>query len=345
MVVIVDAGAVDRPRGLFTLDEERDGALRVVRVSYRRRAATVGYLLGVRAVARRLASEGSPVDLVHAHVHWMGWAAVIIGGLLRRPAVISEHSSEWMQGLMTGGALRRARISFRRAAFVCPVSTALRQAIESYGLHARFRVVPNTVDTRLFQPAAEHCGERPTRLVNVALHRPVKGVDILLHAFALLAHDRPSLKLDLVGDGPQTQELRRLTSELGLQGRVRFLGAMEPAQVASALRESDVFVLPSRNETLGTAVIEALVSGLPVVATDVGGVSEIVGPEDGVLAVPNDVERFAAAVEAVVDGYDKFDHDAIAERARARFSLEAIGQVWDQVYTSAQMRGKRYSGS
>src|SRR5437016_637494 len=73
MVVIVDDGSSERPRGLFTLDEERDGALRIVRLSHRRRAAAAGYLLGVRAVARRLAREGSPVDVIHAHVHWMGW--------------------------------------------------------------------------------------------------------------------------------------------------------------------------------------------------------------------------------------------------------------------------------
>ena len=73
---------------------------------------------------------------------------------------------------------------------------------------------------------------------------------MLLHAFAHVVQRRPTLTLDLIGEGPQTPDLQHLVSELGLEKRVRFLGAMEPVQVAAALRASDVFVLPSRNETL-----------------------------------------------------------------------------------------------
>jgi glycosyltransferase involved in cell wall biosynthesis len=345
MVVIVDGGSSGRPRGLFTLDVERDGALRVVRLSYRRRAAAVGYLLGVRVVARRLAREGSPVDVIHAHVHWMGWGAFILGGLLRRPTVISEHSSEWLQGQVTKAALRRAKVSFRRAALVCPVSFALQRAIESYGIRARFRVVPNTVDTGVFHPSSNRASGPPTRLVNVALHRDVKGVDILLHAFARVVKRRSALTLDLIGEGPQTPELQRLISELGLAKRVRVLGAMEPVQVAAALRASDLFVLPSRNETLGASVIEALATGVPVVATKVGGVPEVVGPEDGVLTGPDDIEQLAESIERAVDDYDRFDRDAIAERARDRFSLDAVGRAWDLIYTSVQRTCKPYSDS
>jgi glycosyltransferase involved in cell wall biosynthesis len=345
MVVVVDAGSSERPRGLFALDEGRDGELRVVRLSYRKRAAAVGYLLGVRAVARRLAREGSPVDVIHAHVHWMGWAAFIIGRLLRRPTVISEHSSEWLQRQITKRALRRARISFRRAALVCPVSSALQRAIESYGVRGRFRVVPNAVDTDVFHPSSERAARLPTRLVNVALHRDVKGVDVLVRAFARVGRRRPTLMLDLIGDGPQTPDLRRLISELGLEKRVRLLGAMQPAQVAAALRASDLFVLPSRQETLGASVIEALASGLPVVATKVGGVPEVVGPDDGVLTEADDVEKLAETIESVVDDYDRFDREAIAERARDRFSFDAIGRAWDQIYTSVQTAREPYSGS
>jgi L-malate glycosyltransferase len=345
MVVIVDAGSSGRPRGLFTLDEERDGGLRVVRLSYRKRVAAVGFLLGARAVARRLAREGSPVDVIHAHVHWMGWAAFILGVLLRRPTVISEHSSEWVQGQVTKAALRRAKISFGRAALVCPVSFALQRAIESYGIRARFRVVPNTVDTGVFHPPSKRAPGPPTRLVNVALHRDVKGVDILLHAFARVVQRRPTLTLDLIGEGPQTPDLQRLIAELGIEKRVHVLGAMEPAQVAAALRASDLFVLPSRNETLGASVIEALASGVPVVATNVGGVPEVVGPEDGMLAGANDIDQFAEGIESVVDDYDRFDGDAIAQRARDRFSFDAIGRAWDQIYTSVQRTDRPYSDS
>jgi glycosyltransferase involved in cell wall biosynthesis len=334
MVVLVDDGPDRRVRGLYSLTEERDEQFEVVRLSYRPRGARIAHLVAVLELARRLRRSGAPVDILHAHVHWMGWTAVLAGKLLRRPVVISEHSSEWNERTLTPGALRRAKFAFRQAALVCPVSRALQSSIEKYGVRARFRVVPNAVDTSVFHPA-EQIGEGvPGRLVNVALHEEIKGLDLLLRAFALLGEHRLEVSLELIGEGPQSHVLQQLASGLGIGERVSFRGTFVPGQVAEALREADLFVLSSRSETLGAAVIEALCSGLPVVATAVGGVPEVVGEEDGVLAPPGDARRLAAAVEVALDGYESFDRAAIARRARGRYSTEAIGATWHEIYCS-----------
>ena len=168
--------------------------------------------------------EGHSVDVLHAHVHRMAWVAVLAGLVLRRPVVVSEHSSEWPRRLLTAAQVRRAKIAFGRAALVCPVNRQLQRAIQAYGIRARFRVVPNTVDTGIFRPAAARGAETGIRLVNVALHVEVKALDVLLHAVALLTDQRPELTLELVGEGPTTPALQELTAELGLEGRVRFAG-------------------------------------------------------------------------------------------------------------------------
>jgi glycosyltransferase involved in cell wall biosynthesis len=333
VVVLADEGPSDQVRGAFSLEEERDGELRVVRLSWRPSASRVAYLLGALTLSRRLLREGTPVDVLHAHIHRMGWPAVLAGAVLRRPAVITENSSEWPRRLMTPAALRRARFAFRHAALVCPVNQRLKQAIESYSVQARFRVVPNTVDTSLFRPAEEPPPGRPTRLVNVARHVEVKRLDVLLRAFAIVAAGRQGLTLELLGDGPLTPDLRRLSFELGLDDRVRFEGAATPERIAETLRRSDVFVLSSLSENMPLAVIEALCCGVPVAATDVGGVAEAVGP-DGVLARPEDPAALAAAIETVLAGKRRFDRAGIARRAAGRFSFEAVGRVWDEVYRS-----------
>jgi glycosyltransferase involved in cell wall biosynthesis len=332
MVVVVDEGPADDVRGPFRLEEERDGDVRVIRLSYRPSAIRVAYLLGVLAVARRLRREGTPVDVLHAHIHRMGWVAVLAGVVLRRPVVISENSSEWPRRLITPAALRRARIAFRRAALVCPVNRRLQEAIESYDVRARFRVVPNTVDTRIFHPPAEPHARKPARLVNVAMHVEVKALDVLLRAFASVAASRPALTLELIGDGPLTAELQRLAAELGLAGRIRFAGTASPQRIAEVLRESDLFVLSSLSENMPLAVIEALCCGLPVAGTDVGGVPEAVGG-DGALAPPADPEALAAAIETVLGELERFEGADIARRASARFSFQAVGRVWDEIYT------------
>jgi glycosyltransferase involved in cell wall biosynthesis len=320
---------------LFELPESRDGQLRIVKFDHRPHTGRMAHLPAILALARKLAHEGTPVDVIHAHVHWMGWPAVLAGGILRRPVVISEHSTEWPRKALTTGALIRARFSFRRAAVVCPVTMALQREIESYGIHARFRVVSNPVDVSVFHPSAEIPDAPPTRLVNVALHGPNKGLDILLRAFEILSASRPQLTLDLVGDGELTPQLRELASGLGLDDRVRFLGPLDSRGVGDVLRESHVFVLASLFETQCIAVMEALCSGLPVAATNVGGVPEVVRDgRESVLAPPNDPKALANAIETILGRYPELDRTAFARSAAARFSLDAIGRTWDEVYRS-----------
>jgi glycosyltransferase involved in cell wall biosynthesis len=199
-------------------------------------------------------------------------------------------------------------------------------------VRARFRIVPNTVDTDVFQFTPRAQSEEPTRLVNVARHLEVKGLDVLLRAFAAIAAERPTLKLELIGDGPLTPELQQLAAELGNE-RVSFAGAAKPPEIAARLAASDVFVLSSLSENMPLVVLEALCCGLPVVATDVGGVPDAVGA-DGALAQPGDVEGLVAAIEGVLDDYERFDHAEIARRAAERYSFDAVGRIWDEIYRS-----------
>jgi glycosyltransferase involved in cell wall biosynthesis len=332
MVVFVDEGPSAEVRGLYELSEQGDRELRVIRFTYRPGLGRLAHLPAVLAVARRLAREGTGVDLVHAHIHRMALPAAIVAALLRRPFVVTEHSSEWARGKITRGALHRARFAFPRAALVCPVNERLRRAIEGYGVRGRFRVVPNTVDTTIFHPSPAPPGS-PWRLVNVALHVEVKALDVLLRAFAQVTASWPDLQLELIGDGPLTPDLQALARELGVAERVRFAGRQTPAAISDALRASHVFVLSSLSENMPLAVLEALCCGLPVAATDVGGIHEAVG-NDGALARAGDPEALADAITDVLDGYERFDRDDIARRAAARWSFQAVGAVWDEIYRS-----------
>jgi L-malate glycosyltransferase len=333
MVVLVDDGPAADMRGLVSLSEERDGEIRVIRLAYRPAAIRVAGVLATLRVAWRLRREGTPVDVIHAHVHRMGWVAVLAGMLLRRPVVITEHSSEWPGGLMSPPRLRRAKFALEHATLVCPVNRRLRDAIEAYGVRARFRIVPNTVDTSVFHAGSSSRIVASPRLVNVARHVEVKGLDVLLQAFAVIAEERANATLEMVGDGPLTQSLTEFAAELGVADRVNFVGAARPTEIADRLRSCDAFVLSSHSENMPLAVLEALCCGLPVAATDVGGVPEAVGA-DGVLAPSGDVAALADAVRSVLSDLGRFDRSGIARRAAARWSFEAVGGIWDEIYES-----------
>ena len=159
-----------------------------------------------------------------------------------------------------------------------------------------------------------HCGVEPDRLVPVThegqanamffVGRLVeaKGLGVLFTAMAELVPSRPELMLTIVGDGPDRQKLERKAAALGLTEHVKFVGSKSQAEVAELLATAEVFVLPSYAEGVPVVLMEALGSGVPVVASFVGGVAELV--EDGVngfLVAPGDPEALVNRLSQVLD--------------------------------------------
>ncbi len=157
---------------------------------------------------------------------------------------------------------------------------------------------------------------RPPRVptaVCVAHLREQKGHDDLLRAFAFVRTRIPQARLRLVGDGPLAPSLKELARTLDLEANVRFEGAVE--DVWPLLSEANVFVLASRYEPLGIAVMEAMAAGLPVVATSVGGLPELVTPHrNGTLVPPGNVEALG---QAIIDLFECSDDAAISANARS----------------------------
>jgi len=334
VVVIADAVSDEGVRGLYRVADAQEGELRVFRIFYRAVPGldAAGYLLGIRSVLRKLRREGRRADLIHAHIHRAAWAAALIGLAYRLPFVVSENSTEFVQRTLTPGGRRRAAFAFRRADLVCPVSRNLQGCIEAYDMTARFEVVPNQVDVDRFTPPAQPAPRPPIRLLNVAMQDPKKGLPDLLDAFARLEPRDNGLQLDLVGDGPQQPELRALAERLGISDQVVFHGVLTPEQIAELLHAAHVFVLPSLAENLPLAIIEAQASGLPVVATTVGGVPEMLTPETGILVPPSDPDALTEALRTMLGSLERYDRDAIVASARERWSYDAIGARWDGIY-------------
>jgi glycosyltransferase involved in cell wall biosynthesis len=135
----------------------------------------------------------------------------------------------------------------------------------------------------------------------IAQHIEKKGLDVLLHALRRLQCMNLSLKLVLVGDGPLRQQLQMLAASLGIKDKVEFLGQRGRADVVELLRGCEVFVLPSRSEPFGIAIIEALACGKPVVATSVGGIPEIIeNRKNGILVEPNNPNALAEGLLTVL---------------------------------------------
>jgi N-acetyl-alpha-D-glucosaminyl L-malate synthase BshA len=169
-------------------------------------------------------------------------------------------------------------------------------------------------------------------VVHVSNFRPIKRVPWLVRAFARAAEGLEA-RLVLVGDGPEHAATRAVVRELGLGARVLFLG--ERDALPDLLAPADVFALSSSDESFGLSALEAMACGTSVVATDVGGVSEVVAHEQcGLLSPVDDLEAYAANLRALL--VDRARARAMGVRARAiavqRFARETVVREYEDLY-------------
>jgi len=227
-------------------------------------------------------------------------------------------------------------------------SEAARRHAEARRLRRdRLFVVPNAVDVQRFRPVDEHerselrsalglPTDRPV-VGCVANHRPIKGVDDLVRAFATLPSHHATLAL--VGDGPQRGELEALTRAASVECDVVFLGRR--TDVERIVPCFDVGVLPSHAEGSSNALTELLACGTPTVATAVGGNPESLrGGELGLLVPPGDSHALANALTRLLD--DRELRSALAARSRAHvashFPPETIAGLWERVFRDVLSR-------
>lgn len=319
-------------------EEERDPALTAGIPTYRiyhprllRGTGSLTYVQAVQAAFKRQWDAGYRPDLIHAHVYQAGLPAVLIGRRYGIPVIITEHLSAFPRRLLSRWHLMQARYAFSRAARVLPVSKVLARALEDYGITARREIVPNAVDLAQFRPPEGARPAGPYRLLFVGGLVPVKGVPHLLEALAQLQRKRTDWLLDIVGDGPERDAYERMARALGLTGQITFHGMQPKAAVAGFMQRADLLVLPSLWENLPCVVIEAQATGLPVVASDIGGIPELVDAESARLAPAGDAAGLRDAIEQALDTLTGIDRHALAMRAQ-RFGLAQIGATLDRIY-------------
>lgn len=219
---------------------------------------------------------------------------------------------------------------WRDAGSVVAVSEALRELALRTWPEGGIDVVPNGVDLERFRPSdprtASECGARTILVVAQLIER--KGIQHLIDALALCPPGtRARWKLRLCGTGPYEGELRRRARVAGLSEKVEFAGLVPHADLPSSYRDADLFVLPTLQEGLPLAMLEAMASGLPVVASGVGGIPTVIdNGRDGLLVPPGDVRGLADAMQRILSS----DAEAARLGAAARARAEAWG--WDRLW-------------
>ena len=294
-------------------------------------------LVGLMRVALELVRR--PAPLVHVHVasrasFWRKSVVCLLARAARRPYLLHVHGGEFLRFYLEElGPLRQrfVRNTFAHAAVVIALSEEWRQRLALLAPRERIEVLPNAVAV----PAPRR-GAR-TRHASVLFLGDVcqaKGCFDLVRAFARIAARHPGARLVCAGPG-DLEDVCELAQSLGLADRVSCPGWLDAHAKAAALAEASIFVLPSYAEGMPMALLEAMAAEVPVIASAVGGVPQVLrGGADGVLVHPGDIEQLAGAMSELLE--DESRAAALARTARERieadFSLEGALEALTRLY-------------
>jgi len=235
---------------------------------------------------------------------------------------------------------RITRFGIRQSDGVTSVSQELKdRVLDTIDCGAQdIEVIPNFIDTQRFKPGC--CPDKRAQLaapdekivVHVSNFREVKRPLDVVSAFAIAAREQKA-RLVMIGDGPELGACKELARELGIFERCTFPGTYDA--IWELLPQADVFFLPSDYESFGLSALEAMACGVPVVASNTGGLPEVV--EDGVsgfLHTPGNVDAMAASISKLIsdDELAKRMGEAARERASSKFRREALLPVWEAYY-------------
>ena len=274
------------------------------------------------------------IDVVNVHYPsaMFGYFAVCRRMVPRLRLVVSVHGTDLLSPDGTRKALDPLLDLLLRSAdsIVAPSNGFAQQCELPAELSPALHVIHNGVDRAEF---SRRTNRRPNLVLTVASLDVWKGLDVLIRAFARARHEHDDLALVVAGDGPERASLEKLAREVGLEGAVAFLGYVDRPTLTRLMAMCTVFVLPSRSEPFGIAIVEALAAGAPVIATRVGGIPEILDDGTVGILVPPDDER--ALAESLV----RLLHDAelrrvLSTRGPARVSSAFLWSLTGRRYLS-----------
>ena len=285
-------------------------------------------------------------DLIHAHyIYPNGLFAVLLGRYFNVPVVLTGHGSDinlfprlWWNRLL-------AKWILARATRLIVVSGALKTEVLRLGVTAeKIAVIPNGFDRTIFKPmdmqearGRLNLSRRNKIFLFVGNLVRVKNIPLLLRAFSEVVKDEKNVSLIVVGDGPEKRHLDQLADRLDIHEHVQFVGQRPHSDIPLWINACDVLCLSSDNEGWPTIIVETLACGKPVVATETGGVPEILCRSELGITVP--VGDRAVYTKAMRESINKeWNSDIISSYAQ-EFTWEKIAESLQWEYRSALDRG------
>jgi len=286
--------------------------------------------IGLGILYKNILKELGKPDILHAHFTDVGYATLALKQQINVPLVITEHSSLIIKPVIEKQLFNTAKGAYEQADVVIAVSPAL-----SYVINDKFNIksiyVPNIVDTDLFTYKIRE-ESKTFNFVSIGNLIYGKRMDLTMEAFYIAFRDFPDVTLTIFGEGDERSKLEGIIKKYSLENRIVLMGMCSREVIKEKLKNTDCFVLASRFETFGVSYIEALASGVPVIATKCGGPEVFVHEENGCMIPIDDLDELVRVMKYMYKNNIAFDREKISAEIKLKFSPECVSKKLLEVY-------------
>lgn len=271
-------------------------------------------------------------ELVHLNITFpKGIIALYLKWFKNKPYIISEHWSGYQfprNKNITNFKKIITKIIVKNASFICPVTKNLQLEMEHFGLKGNYFPVPNVVDTSYFNISKNESKNFIITHVS-GMDNKIKNVEGILNVFSKLQHKIPNLQLNLIGSNSDSYRSKIKSKKIK---NVNIIGQIPNIEVAKYLKKTNVFVLFSNYENLPCVIIESFACGIPVISTNVGGISEYFPINFGYLIEPKNEIALEDSILKIVRNELYFDEKIMNNYAKKMFGIDAISNLFTQIY-------------
>lgn len=339
------APVTQRPESGFEQEWKQENGLTEQLVYYYKSDSVFGKLLAhyrwlnlYKKLLRDYIREHGKPDLVHVHIPMKaGIAALWLQKKFGIPFMVTEHWGIYNEVAEDRYRLRSplfryfTRKIFAKAAAFISVSRFLAAGVNQLVIQKEYKVIPNVADTRFFNFREKQ--EDNFRFIHVSNMVPLKNTEGILRAFAAMQKEFPEVTLQMVGD--REPAIREFAARIAaIPGSIEFTGEIAYEEVAKAMQQADCLLLFSHIENSPCVIGEALCCGLPVIASRVGGIPELIDEQNGILVPAADETALLNAMKQIRQTIKHYNRQSIAMEAANRFSYETVSRLLYDSYTS-----------
>lgn len=285
----------------------------------------------MQRIYKRITKEQGKPDVICGHFSFTTCNAIPIAIKKHIPIIGIEHNAIFNEDKLSPHTYFTSHYAYQHTQQIIAVSKNLQARIK-YHLGKESVVVHNTVGKEFLEAP---CAEAPNKLIKfVAVGNLIyrKGYDLLIQAFADLDIPKESWILNIIGDGEEEHTLQNQINSANLQNNIFLLGKRNKKEIVEFLTSSHIFMMPSRNENFSVAILEALACGLPIIASDCGGVQDCINDSNGIIFPIDNIEELKKAILNICNFDVHFDNQSIATQCKENFAPEVIAQKLINVF-------------